>query len=103
MQLLHTSALFVFWGCAALIVYAYVVYPVLLVTLGALRRAAVASDLRAAERVAREYVVFHRDELLPHMGEEETAVFPAFEAFLAGLGYRFQLDSDNEAYQRFLA
>ena len=40
MQLLHTSALVVFWGCAALIVYAYIVYPVLLVTLGALRRAA---------------------------------------------------------------
>ena len=32
-------AFVVFWGCAALIVYAYIVYPVLLVTLGALRRA----------------------------------------------------------------
>jgi cellulose synthase/poly-beta-1,6-N-acetylglucosamine synthase-like glycosyltransferase len=42
MQLLHTSAFVVFWGCAALIVYAYMVYPVLLVTLGALRRATVA-------------------------------------------------------------
>lgn len=42
MQLLHTSALVVFWGCAALIVYAYIVYPVLLVTLGALRRATAA-------------------------------------------------------------
>ena len=41
MQLLHTSAFVVFWGCAALIVYAYVVYPVLLVALGALRRASV--------------------------------------------------------------
>jgi cellulose synthase/poly-beta-1,6-N-acetylglucosamine synthase-like glycosyltransferase len=39
MQLLHTSALVVFWGCAALIGYAYIVYPVLLVTLGWLRRA----------------------------------------------------------------
>ena len=39
MQLLHTIAFVVFWGCAALIVYAYIVYPVLLVTLGALRRA----------------------------------------------------------------
>ena len=39
MQLLHTSALVVFWGCAALIGYAYIVYPVLLVALGALRHA----------------------------------------------------------------
>lgn len=30
--------------------------------------------------------------------------YAAFEAFLAGLnGYRYQVDSDNEAYQRFLA
>src|SRR4029453_8515575 len=42
MQLLYTSAFVVFWGCAALIVYAYIVYPVLLVTLGALRRATAA-------------------------------------------------------------
>ena len=26
----------------------------------------------------------------------------AFEAFLSGLGYRFQLDENNDAYQRFL-
>ena len=26
----------------------------------------------------------------------------AFEAFLAGLDYRFQLDENNDAYQRFL-
>ena len=26
----------------------------------------------------------------------------AFEAFLSGLGYRFQLDEDNDAYRRFL-
>ena len=39
MQLLYTSAFVVFWGCAALIVYAYIVYPGLVVTLGALRRA----------------------------------------------------------------
>jgi hypothetical protein len=26
----------------------------------------------------------------------------AFEAFLAGLGYRFQLDENNDAYRRFL-
>ena len=26
----------------------------------------------------------------------------AFEAFLSGLGYRFELDEGNEAYQRFL-
>jgi hypothetical protein len=44
-----------------------------------LRRAAGASDLGAAARVAREYVVFHRDELTPHMGDEERVVFPAFE------------------------
>ena len=46
-----------------------------------LRRAAGASDLRAAERVAREYVDFHRDELAAHMADEETIVFPAFERF----------------------
>lgn len=27
---------------------------------------------------------------------------PSFEAFLSGLGYRFQVDEDNEAYRRFL-
>ena len=27
---------------------------------------------------------------------------PAFEAFLSGLGYRFELDESNEAYRRFL-
>ena len=27
----------------------------------------------------------------------------AFEAFLLGLGYRYQLDQGNEAYRRFLA
>ena len=46
-----------------------------------LRRAAAASDLRAAVRVARDYVVFHRDELVPHIGDEEAIVFPAFEQF----------------------
>jgi hypothetical protein len=43
-----------------------------------LRRAARASDLRAAARVARDYIVFHRDELTPHMADEESIVFPAF-------------------------
>jgi cellulose synthase/poly-beta-1,6-N-acetylglucosamine synthase-like glycosyltransferase len=38
-QLLYTIAFVVFWGCAALVVYTYIVYPVLLVTLGVLRRA----------------------------------------------------------------
>ena len=38
MQLLHTSALVVFWGCAAVIVYTYLMYPVLLIALAALRR-----------------------------------------------------------------
>jgi threonine dehydratase len=27
---------------------------------------------------------------------------PAFEAFLSGLGYRFQFDENNDAYRRFL-
>jgi threonine dehydratase len=27
---------------------------------------------------------------------------PAFEAFLSGLGYRFQFDENNDAYARFL-
>ena len=30
-------------------------------------------------RVARDYIVFHRDELRPHMADEESIVFPAFE------------------------
>ena len=38
MDLIYTSAFFVFWGCAALIVYTYFVYPVLLVILAAMRR-----------------------------------------------------------------
>ena len=38
MNLMHTAAFYVFWGCAALVVYTYFVYPVLLVVLGALRR-----------------------------------------------------------------
>ena len=46
-----------------------------------LRRAAGASDLAAAARVAHDYVVFHRDELIPHMADEESIVFPAFERF----------------------
>ena len=46
-----------------------------------MRRAAAASDLRAAARVAGEYVAFHRDELVPHMADEESIVFPAFERF----------------------
>jgi hypothetical protein len=44
-----------------------------------LRRAAGASDLGAAARVARDYTGFHRDELVPHMADEESIVFPAFE------------------------
>jgi len=45
-----------------------------------LRRAAGASNLDAAVRVAREFSVFHRDDLRPHMADEESIVFPAFEA-----------------------
>jgi hypothetical protein len=29
--------------------------------------------------VAREYIAFHRDDLRPHMADEESIVFPAFE------------------------
>ncbi len=35
--------------------------------------------------------------------EVPDADYETFEAFLSGLGYRWQMDSDNEAYQRFLA
>ena len=44
-----------------------------------MRRAAGAPDIGAATRVARDYVVFHGDELVPHMADEESIVFPAFE------------------------
>ena len=44
-----------------------------------LRRAAGASDAGAAARVARDYIAFHRDELVPHMADEESTVFLAFE------------------------
>jgi hypothetical protein len=30
--------------------------------------------------VSRDYLVFHREELIPHMADEETIVFSAFEA-----------------------
>ena len=48
-----------------------------------LRRAAAASDVAAAAGVARDYLAFHRDELVPHMADEEAIVFPAFDAFEA--------------------
>ena len=44
-----------------------------------LRRAARASDVGAAAGVARDYIAFHGDELVPHMADEESIVFPAFE------------------------
>jgi hemerythrin-like domain-containing protein len=44
-----------------------------------MRRAAGASDIAAATRVARDYVVFYGDDLVPHMADEESIVFPAFE------------------------
>jgi len=44
-----------------------------------MRRAARASDVGAAARVARDYIAFHGDELVPHMADEESIVFPAFE------------------------
>ena len=34
--------------------------------------------------------------------EVPEAEGPAFETFLAGLDYRFQLDENNDAYRRFL-
>ena len=34
--------------------------------------------------------------------EVPAAERPAFEAFLSGLGYRFQFDENNDAYRRFL-
>jgi hypothetical protein len=44
-----------------------------------LRRAAAGTDLVRAGQVARDFVAFHRDELVPHMREEEEIVFPPFE------------------------
>jgi threonine dehydratase len=35
--------------------------------------------------------------------EVPDADYPAFEGFLRALGYRYQIDQDNEAYRRFLA
>jgi len=35
--------------------------------------------------------------------EVPEAARPAFEAFLAGLGYQYELEENNEAYRRFLA
>ncbi len=64
MQLAYTIASVVFWGCAAIIVYAYIVYPVLLVTLGALRRAPAAPrELNDADLpVVSVLVVAHNEE-----------------------------------------
>src|SRR4029450_2935114 len=64
MQLLYTSAFVVFWGCAAFIVYTYIVYPVLLVTLGALRRATAAPrELKEADLPSVSVlVVAHNEE-----------------------------------------
>lgn len=38
MNVAYTIAFFVFWGCASLIAYTYLVYPILLIVLGAIRR-----------------------------------------------------------------
>ncbi|HUG54554.1 MAG TPA: hemerythrin domain-containing protein [Vicinamibacteria bacterium] len=46
-----------------------------------MRRAAGAPDMEAATRVARDYLTFHRDELVPHIADEEEILFPAFEPF----------------------
>ena len=39
--MIHTAALFVYWTCASLIVYPYIVYPLVLVALASRRRALV--------------------------------------------------------------
>lgn len=41
MELLYATAFFVFWGCVALVAYTYVIYPVLLIVLAAMRRTVV--------------------------------------------------------------
>ena len=46
-----------------------------------LRRAAKAAETATAVRVAREYLAFHRDELVAHMADEDDVVFPALEPF----------------------
>jgi hypothetical protein len=45
-----------------------------------LRRATSAADQSRTTVVAREFLAFHRAELVPHMADEEAVVFPAFEA-----------------------
>ena len=50
MHVVHIAAFYVFWGSAALIVYTYLVYPILLVVLAWLRRAALPpSDVRDSD------------------------------------------------------
>jgi hypothetical protein len=46
-----------------------------------LRRAAAGADAGRAVAVGRDFLAFHRAELVPHMGDEEAEVFPAFEPF----------------------
>jgi hemerythrin-like domain-containing protein len=46
-----------------------------------LRRATAAGDSTRTTAAARDFLAFHRAELVPHMGDEEAVVFPAFEAF----------------------
>lgn len=64
MELLYRSAFFVFWGCAALILYTYIVYPVLLIALAALRRRVAAPrELKDADLpFVSVLVVAHNEE-----------------------------------------
>ena len=64
MDLLYTSAFYVFWGCAALILYTYIVYPVLLIALAALRRGIIAPrDVKDADLpYVSVLIVAHNEE-----------------------------------------
>ena len=44
-------------------------------------RRATAGDASRTTAAAREFIAFHRAELVPHMADEEAVVFSAFETF----------------------
>jgi hemerythrin-like domain-containing protein len=46
-----------------------------------MRRASAAADLGRAATVARDFLAFHRDELVPHMADEEEALFGRCDRF----------------------
>ena len=62
MELLRTVAAVVFWSCAALIVYTYVVYPVLVVVLASFRRAAPSPDHDLPLPAVSVLIVAHNEE-----------------------------------------